>query len=225
MAKKQKAVPKKPSGLANLTPAQKAAATRAARKAEQERLDKANAQRLAQIVNLHIAGFDLAEIGAQIGASADEVDRLLAADAARYVRSQPALRTYVRNWISARYAQMIEADWEEATDRSHPKKLENQDRVDRFLSQMAKLHGAPAPVQTEVTIEHAPEAIDRMVATLAAQRGLTYDDDIFDADVVEDDGVVEDEGVAADLVAETAEALEVSGNRVEEPQEDDEEPL
>ena len=37
---------------------------------------RANAARLAQIVNLHIAGFSLAEIGASIGASADEIERM-----------------------------------------------------------------------------------------------------------------------------------------------------
>src|SRR5690606_7006872 len=99
------------------------------------------AARLAQIVNLHIAGMSLSQIGAAVGATADEVDRMLQRDAARYVRSQPALRVYVRNWISEKYMKMIEADWTAASDEHHREKLENQDRVDRFLRSMAKLHG------------------------------------------------------------------------------------
>src|SRR5690349_20091717 len=38
---------------------------------------QAHAAMLAQIVNLHIAGYSLAEIGASIGATEGEVDRML----------------------------------------------------------------------------------------------------------------------------------------------------
>lgn len=192
------------------TKKQKAAEAKRRKKTE---LQEKNA-RLAQVVNLHIAGFSLAQIGEAIGATADEVDRMLAQDAARYVRNQPALRTYVRNWISERYMKMIEADWDQATDKHHPHKLEHQDRVDRFLKSMAKLHGADAPAQTEVKIEAAPEAVESLVNALAAGQGLGYDDSIFD---------VVDAEVISDAVEQTHEATEVSGNAVEEAQPDDEE--
>lgn len=185
----------------------------AAKKAQQKSLDQARAQRLAQVVNLHIAGFSLTQIGSAIGASADEVDQMLASDAARYVRSQPALRTYVRNWISERYTKMLDADWEQATDKGHPHKLEHQDRVLRILDSMRKLHGADAPVQTEVKVEAAPEAVEKLVSALASQQGLGYDDSIFDV-------------VDAELVHEAAEqapqATEVSGNAADQDQEGDE---
>lgn len=162
------------------SPAQKAADTMRARRAQAEALDKAAAQRLAQVVNLHIAGFSLADIGAAIGASADEVDRLLQRDTARYVRSQPQLRVYVRNWISERYNKLLEANWAEATDKTNASKLENQDRVLRILADMRRLHGADAPVQTEVKVDAAPEAVERLVSVLAAQSGHGYDIDVFD---------------------------------------------
>lgn len=192
------------------TKRQKAVSEKQRKKTE---LQEKNA-RLAQIVNLHIAGFSLAQIGESIGASAEEVDRMLSQDAARYVRNQPALRTYVRNWISDRYMKMIEADWDQATDAHNPHKLEHQDRVDRFLKSMAKLHGADAPTQSEVKIEAAPEAVESLVNALAAGQGLGYDDTIFD---------VVDAEVISDAVEQTHGALEVSGNAVEEAQPDDEE--
>jgi hypothetical protein len=145
-----------------------------------------SAVRLAQVVNLHIAGYSLGAIGAALGCSADEVDRMLSQDTARYVRNQPALRAYVRNWISQRYTAMIEADYREATDASHPKKLEHQDRVMRMLGQMAKLHGAEAPSQLEVQMDAAPEAVDKMVQALSQAMGGGYDTEVFDAEVVED---------------------------------------
>lgn len=186
--------------------------TAAAKKAQQKSLDQARAQRLAQVVNLHIAGFSLTQIGSAIGASADEVDQMLASDAARYVRSQPALRTYVRNWISERYTKMLDADWEQATDAQHPHKLEHQDRVLRILDSMRKLHGADAPTQTEVKVEAAPEAVEKLVSALASQQGLGYDDSVFDV-------------VDAELVHEAAEAspgvTQVSGNDADQPQEGD----
>lgn len=148
-------------------------------KAEQTQA-QASAARLAQIVNLHIAGHSLSAIGAAIGASAEEVDRMLATDAQRYIRSQPALRTYVRNWVSERYTKMLEADWDQATDAGHREKLEHQDRVFRILDGMRKLHGADAPTQTEVSIEAAPEAVEKLVSLLAANQGLGYDVDVFD---------------------------------------------
>jgi hypothetical protein len=174
------------------------------------------AARLAQIVNLHIAGYSLAEIGASIGASAQEVDRMLQEDTARYVRTQPALRTYVRNWVSERYTQLLDAVWEDATDKHGKEKLEHQDRALRILDRMAKLHGAEAPTQTEVKVEAAPEAVEQLVAALAAAQGLGYDVDVFD--------VVDAEIVHA-APAEARAALEVSGNAVAEPQPGDGEGL
>lgn len=194
------------------TPAQKAAATRA----EKQALEKANAQRLAQVVNLHIAGFSLAEIGQSIGATADEVDRMLTQDTARYVKSQPALRVFVRNYISGKFTEMLEADWDEATDKNSPHKLENQDRAMRILDRLAKLHGADAPTQTEVKVDAAPEAVEKMVQALAASKGVGYDVDVFD---------IVDAEIVHDAVEQSVEALLDAGERVGESSGDDEEDL
>jgi hypothetical protein len=194
------------------TPAQKAAQARANAKAQAQALAQTNAVRLAQIVNLHIAGFSLADIGAQIGATPEEVDRLITSDAARYVRNQPALRAYVRNWISSKYMKMIEADWDHASDESASDKLEHQDRVMRMLDRMAKLHGAEMPTQSEVKVDAAPEAVERLVNALANGKGLGYNADIFD---------VVDAEVVHEASDEMAEATEVSGNAAGQPQEGD----
>lgn len=196
------------------TPAQRKALAKKEAADDAKALATATAARLAQIVNLHIAGFSLAEIGAQIGASAEEVDRLLTNDTARYVRNQPSLRTYVRNWISKKYMTMIEADWAAASDPTHRDKLENQDRVVRILDRMAKLHGAEMPVQSEVKVDAAPEAVERLVNALASGRGLGYDVNVFD--VVEAEEVHETIHEAGE---QATKALEVSGNAVEQPQE------
>lgn len=173
------------------------------------------AAQLAQLVNLHIGGWSLTEIGNALGMSADEVDRLLASESARYVRSQPALRVYVRNWISDKFTSMIEADWEAATSKKDPTKLEHQDRVIRMLDRMARLHGADAPTQTEVKVEAAPEAVEALVNALAAGKGMGYDTDIFD-DVID-----------AEVVHEAAEqnhtAVLDAGERVGEDQPGDKE--
>jgi len=198
--------PAKKKARAKKTPSKATELARARTAAQQQ------AAQLAQIVNLHIAGYSLNQIGLAIGASPDEVDRLLSNETARYVRTQPALRTYVRNWVSEKYMKMIEADWAQASDASHPQKLEHQDRVDRFLRSMARLHGAEAPVQSEVKVEAAPEAVEQLVSALATQQGLGYDTSVFD---------VVDAEVVHDAVEESAQALEVSGNQVEESDGDD----
>lgn len=200
MTDKGKAVPVK------RTPAQKAAATRAAK----QQLERDNAVRLAQIVNLQIAGYSLAEIGIQIGATPEEVDRMLTQDATRYVRTQPALRTYVRNYISGKYTKLLDAVWEEATDKNNPKKLDNQDRALRILKEMQNLHGAAAPVQTEIKIETAPEAVEKLVTALSRAQGYGYDDDIFDHDDIVDADVVHD------AVDEADGALEQASDAVED---------
>ena len=194
------------------TPQQKALAKRQEAAAEKQSLEKANAQRLAQIVNLHIAGYSLSQIGNAIGASAEDVDRMLQQDASRYVRSQPALRVYVRNWISERYTKMLDAVWEEATDKTHRDKLENQDRALRILDRMERLHGASAPTQTEVKVEAAPEAVERLVQALSQQQGMGYDVNIFD---------VIDGEVVHEAALEAHSRTEVSGNRVAESDGDD----
>lgn len=200
------------------TPKQQKAAAKALEKkqaeadlAVQETAAKKNAAELAQIVNLHIAGYSLADIGASIGASADEVDRLLSQDATRYIRSQPALRTYVRNYVSGKYNALLAAVWDEAVDPTAPKKLENQDRALRILDRMAKLHGADAPTQAEIKVDAVPENVEKMVKYLAAGQGLGYDSSVFDDDVI--DGTV-----LTDVVEEQ---IVVSGNAVEESDGDD----
>lgn len=190
------------------TPAQKknaslaAAQTRAANQA----------QMLAQIVNLHIAGHSLADIGAAIGASAEEVDRLLTSETARYVKTQPALRIYVRNYISEKYTALLEGVWDQAVDKTHGEQLEHQDRAMRILDRMAKLHGAEAPTQSEVKVTESPENVERLVAAIAAAQGQGYDTNIFD---------VVPGTVVAQAHSESAAALEASSHEIEEGDSDD----
>lgn len=178
---------------------------------DKRRLDRAEQQRLAQIINLHISGYSLAEIGTAIGATSDEVDRMIQGSATRYIRNQPALRAYVRNYVSGKYTELLEPMWGKATNAADKDFMEAQDRALRTLKEMARLHGAEAPVQKEVTVDAAPAAVEAMVAALAAQQGRGYDVGVFD--------VVEAE-IVHDAVGQSAAALEVSGNRVEEGGED-----
>lgn len=205
------------------TPAQiKAAAKRAQDQAAADDLraevdaKKARAAQLAQIVNLHIGGFSLADIGAATGHTEAQIERMLNEDMARYVRTQPALRTYVRNFISGKYTELLEAVWDEATDKTHPEKLENSAQALRILNKMGDLHGAAAPVQTEMKVEAAPEAVERLVSALAATQGLGYDMDVFDR---------VHETVSGQVVHNAAQqslaALESASKEVERPQEGD----
>lgn len=185
------------------SPQQKAAITRA----ENQALAKVKAQRLAQVVNLMIAGMSIRDVANSIGATPDEVERMLTEDTARYVRTQPALRVYVRNFLSEKYTALLAAVWDEATDKNHAEKLENQDRALKILREMDRLHGAAAPVQTEVKIESAPEAVEKLVSALASAQGLGYDTNIFD--------VVEGE-VVNEAVTQTAAAALDAGEAVGE---------
>jgi len=201
----------------NAVPMSKKQAAKAARKAaaraERDALEaaatatKARAAQLAQIVNLLIAGHSFADIGAAIGASEDEVEQMMATETARYVRTQPALRVFVRNWISSKYTEMIEVDWPFAVDPNSAERLDNQDRISRMLKEMGRLHGAEAPVQSEIKMDAAPEAVEHLVAALAASQGLGYNANVFDTIPG---------SVVHDAVEQSHAALEVSGNRVEQ---------
>ena len=201
--KKSKKVVADESGK-ELTPYER----RKIKKAEADRLEKVNAQRLAQIVNLHIGGFSLADIGASIGATPAEVDRMLNQDMSRYVRNQPALRVFVRNYVSERYSKLLESVWEDAVDKDSKGQLEKQDRAIRILDSMRRLHGADAPVQTEVKVEAAPESVEKLVQALASGQGYGYDASIFDVEVISDSAEA---------------ALADASDRVEDAQDDDEE--
>lgn len=166
---------------------------------------QARAAQLAQIVNLHIAGHSYADIGAQIGMTGDEIERMINTEAARYVRTQPALRNYVRHYISGKYSELLENVWARATDDTHKENLEAHDRATRILDRMARLHGAEAPVQKEVKIESSPEAVEKVVEALARASGRGYDPTVFDVEVVEENPV-------SALREIEARALEVSGN-------------
>ena len=200
--KKSKKVAADESGK-ELTPYER----RKIKKAEADRLEKVNAQRLAQIVNLHIGGFSLADIGASIGATPAEVDRMLNQDMSRYVRNQPALRVFVRNYVSERYSKLLESVWEDAVDKDSKGQLEKQDRAIRILDSMRRLHGADAPVQTEVKVEAAPESVEKLVQALASGQGYGYDANIFDVEVISDSAEA---------------ALADASDRVEDAQDDDE---
>ena len=208
---KKGAVPLKRTKKQIAAAAKRAEADEAAKQlAIQQGAQKARAAQLAQIVNLMIGGYSLTDVAASIGATVPEVERMLAEETQAYVRTQPALRTYVRNYVSGKYSELLEAVIHEATDRKHGQKLENSLQAVRILERMARLHGADAPTQSEVKIEAAPEAVDRIVKALAAQEGLGYDESIFDDPDIIDVEVVED------AVAQSAVALEVSRNQVEE---------
>lgn len=205
-----------------LTPAQKTARTKARQKAERDALVKADEVRLAQIVNLMLAGLTPAQIGLEIGASADEVEQMIMRDAQRFIRTQPALRTYVRKWISGKFTELLDAIWDDATEKTSnskitangfDRKLASQDRAIKILDRLAKLHGADAPTQTEIKVEAAPEAVDKLVAALAASQGQGYDVSIFD---VVDGEVVHEAAQQAGL------ALEVSGNSADFQEDSDE---
>ena len=155
---------------------------------------RTEAARLAQIVNLLIGGYSLAQIGIATGMTADEVDRLIQADGARYVRNQPQLRVFMRNWLSSRYTALLDSTFSHATDDNDPKQLEYQDRVLRTLDSLRKLHGVDVPTQTEIKIEAAPENVEAMVRALSASRGQGYDMEVFDVEVEEVDSEVEADG-------------------------------
>lgn len=175
--------------------------------------EQVNAARLAQMVNLHIGGYSLAEIGEAIGASEAEVDRMLTQDVGRYVRSQPALRVFVRNFISEKYLGLLESVYPQATDSTDKNQLEYYDRALRTLEKMAKLHGAEVPTQSEVKIDAAPEMVSTMVEALSRQQGVGYDMSIFD-DIEEADVIEAHE--------QASEALEEASLAVPVPTDDDE---
>lgn len=202
-----------------------AAAAKAAERQAAEDLrnaEKAEAQRLAQIVNLKISGHSFADIGAQIGMSGDEVEQMLVRDAGKYVRTQSALRAYVRDWIGEKYTGLLDAVYTEATDRNHPEKLENSAQALRILDKMSRLYGADAPTQSEVKVEASPESVEQLVAALAAGKGIGYDTDVFDADIVEAEIVEDDEPPVDRLHQQALTALENASREVEEEHDGDE---
>lgn len=202
-----------PRAEVELTPQQKAARTRAKAKREAERLARADQERLAQVANLMIAGHTFESIGLSIGATPAEVERMMTQDMARYVRTQPALRVFVRNFLGEKYTKLLDAVWDEATDRAHPQKLENQAAAVRILERMGRLHGADAPTQSEIKVESAPEAVEKLVQALSASQGLGYDVNVFD---------VIDGEVVDDAVEETEAALLDASERVGEQADDEE---
>lgn len=201
---------KLPATRQELTPQQKAARTRA----ENNALMKAKGERLAQIANLIIAGYDIDRIAAETHSTPAEIERMITADMSRFVRTQPALRIFVRNYISKKYTELLDAVWDEATDKTHTQKLEHQDRALKILREMERLHGAAAPTQSEVKIESTPEAVEKVIDRLSAMQGLNYDVDVFD--VVDAEIVHEADEQAGAALAESWDAVEsddtVSGN-------------
>ena len=151
---------------------------------------------------------------------------MISTDATRYVRSQPQLRTWVRNWTSGKYTELLEAVWTEASAKEgevldggtkpvpHKVRMDSQDKALRILDAMRKLHGADAPTQTEVKVEAAPEAVEALVKSLSRDQGLDYDETVFD---------VVDAEVVHDAVEQAAHAEQVSGNAVGEDADGDEE--
>lgn len=141
---------------------------------------KAAASRLAQVVNLVIAGHSFDEIGASIGASADEVEKMLNTDVDRFVRSQSSLRVWVRKFISDKYLGLLDSVYDQAKDDTNKDQLEYQVAAVRVLERLGKLHGAEMPTQAELKVEARPEAVEKLVAQLASGAGLGYDVSVFD---------------------------------------------
>lgn len=180
----------------------KAAAAQAAQ--DLREADKAAAQQLAQMVNLVISGHSYASIGAAIGKSADEVEEMLVRESGRYIRTQPALRAYARTLISEKTAGLLEATYPQAVDTSRRDQLDYVSSVQKTLRDLARLHGADAPTQAEVTVAASDETVEALVTRLAQNQGLAYNDDVFDLD---DDDVHE---VVDGIVEHSHAALEAA---------------
>lgn len=181
---------------------------------------KSDAAQLAQVVNLVIAGHTFEDIAESIGSSAAEVETMVTNGAGRYVRTQPALRVWVRNWINAKYTEMIDANWDVASDPNHPDKLDNQHAVIKMLTGMERLHGAAAPTQSEVKVEHSHDAVELLVRRLSEQQGQGYDVSIFDDDDTVDAEVISDTDIHASADNALA-ALEAASRNVGLDQDDD----
>lgn len=176
------------------TKKQAAAAKKAAERQEAEDLrqaDVAAAQQLAQMVNLKIAGHSFASIGAAIGKTADEVEQMFEREAGRYIRTQPALRAYARNMISEKTMGLLEATYDQAVDTKRPDQLEYVASAQKTLRDLARLHGADAPTQSEVTVAASDETVEALVNSLAQGKGLSYDMDVFDLDPEDVEEMVE----------------------------------
>ena len=65
-----------------------------------------------------------------------------------------------------------------------------------------------------MTVDAAPEAVEKLVSALAAGQGLGYDMDIFDGEVIDSEAV-------HDAVDQAHAALEASGAAVEALHDDD----
>lgn len=178
-----------------------------------------DAAQLAQIANLVISGMTFEQIGNSIGATADEVERMLDNGAERFIRNQPSLRVFTRNYVTKKYSELLSASWAMATDATHVDFLAAQNSAIKVLERMARLHGAEAPTQTEVAVTHAPETVEKMVERLAKKSGLAYDIDIF-SDLTIDLDVVDAE-LVEDIVETAGDELEVSGNQVGQDQDGD----
>lgn len=144
--------------------------------------DVVAAQRAAQVANLLIAGYSYEEIGASIGATAQEVEKMLTGDVARYIRTQPALRQWTRRWLSGKMTGLLEAVYDQAVDPTHRDQLAYHDRARATLKDLAKLHGAEAPTQVEVEMPNVTDAVQQVLDKVAASQGLAYDVDVFDLD-------------------------------------------
>jgi hypothetical protein len=103
----------------------------------------------------------------------------------RNLSEDDASTAKMRDLAGRRLERLLRAVWTTALNPNHPNQMAAQDRARSVIADQAKLFGLNAPQEMVVSTPSATELQNFVSRAVAAANSGLEEDDIFDADVVE----------------------------------------
>jgi hypothetical protein len=163
-----------------------------ATKARQRKEDAALALKLNEeddlVSGLKLSGYDWGEIARILGFPSPK-HALTAYEKAlqRNLHESDTSVAKMRDLTGRRMERLLRAVWAKAIDPDHPDQMAAHDRARAVLIDHARLFGLNAPTEMVVSTPSASELHNFVSRVVSAENAGLEEDDILDADVIEDE--------------------------------------
>lgn len=139
-------------------------------------------------LELRLAGYQWSEVADIVGyPDARRAQVAFETALEKQLQSDPQMRSRLREYTGRRLERLLRAVWSKAIDPNAPDQMVAHQRAQSVIKQHAELFGLNAPTEMIVHTPTADRLQNWVADVMAAKRDLVPEDDIFDAEVEEDD--------------------------------------
>jgi anti-sigma factor RsiW len=137
-------------------------------------------------IQLRIAGASWEEVAETLGFPTGRLALVAVEKALEKELKTEESQKHMRQMAGQRLDRLMRAVWPKAINPDHPEQLQAVDRARQIIGQHTKLYGLDAPTEYVVTSPSQAELEKWVSEVISVQSPALQEDDIFDAEVLED---------------------------------------